>query len=210
MSSVLFVLAIAALTPASTLPPAAADEVSLLAALWLLESAHNSRFTFATDVLSRYVKLIGIFFPEVCSGVHAVHAVLCMLCCVCCDVYAVMCMLCCTVLCCTVFSPGLTASICQPPRPTRCSLLDGFCPIHTHPAPVPLPAGCPRAVQQLACCLPRDAGGAGSGAGTAAGPPELAGAPHTRDRSAGQAGFVDCHVACREASWAGQPDAHGC
>lgn len=42
----------------------AADEVSLLAALWLLESAHNSRFTFATDVLSRYVKLIGIFFPE--------------------------------------------------------------------------------------------------------------------------------------------------
>ncbi|PRW32617.1 sugar ABC transporter ATP-binding [Chlorella sorokiniana] len=42
----------------------AADEVSLLAGLWVLESAHDSRHSGATNVIVRYVKLISAFFPE--------------------------------------------------------------------------------------------------------------------------------------------------
>lgn len=54
-------------TPATTLAlPAAADEVSLLAALWVLESANDSRRCAASTVLVRYTKLVGAFFPQVC------------------------------------------------------------------------------------------------------------------------------------------------
>ncbi|KAI7838106.1 hypothetical protein COHA_008114 [Chlorella ohadii] len=46
----------------------AADEVSLLAALWVLESANDSRRCAASTVLVRYTKLVGAFFPEVATA----------------------------------------------------------------------------------------------------------------------------------------------